>query len=409
MNKRAALLVAVLTAACVAACGNDSDDPVTLWMYPVIADEASGRTFWHKVEAGFEREYGVDLRVELQPWASRQEKLGAALMAGDGPDVVLLQTDMIPQYVADEALQPVDEVLAGSARVVPKAVTDALSVDGRAYAVPLYRTVTTTVYNRKLFAEAGVTELPRTWDEVKAAAPKLAARGVPILDYSGSTEVSLNRSFYPLLWQAGGSVFTADGTRSAFASAEGVSALRFLVDLKAMHGLPDDAATKRGDVPDDPMAAGRVAMDPVMTADDARLLAAVIGEQNTVIGLPLRDRTRATYGTPAGLSLLREAKRPDAARKLLAYLSSPAVVDELCVRSHYFPPWTENSPSSADEMSREFAQALPFASAGDSHPLARKVMGLLAPHLQAALLGTTTPERALADAAAEVDAMLRDG
>jgi len=409
MNKQAALLVAVLTAACVAACGNDSDDAVTLWMFPVIADEASGRDFWQKVEEGFERENHVDLRVELQPWASRQEKLGASLMAGDGPDVVLLQSDMIPQYVDAKALQPVDDVLANSERAISPAVVDALSVDDRSYAVPLYRTVTTTVYNRKLFAEAGVTELPQTWDEVKAAAPKLAAHGIPILDYSGSTEASLNLSFYPLLWQAGGSVFTADGTKSAFASAEGVSALRFLVDLDAMHGLPADVATRHSEPPDDAVTTGRAAMAHTMTADGARTVAAAIGARNTAIGLPLRDRTRATYGTPAGLSLLRDAKKPDEARKLLAYLMSPAVVDELCAKSHYFPPWTASSPPSTDEVDKEFAQALPFASPGDTHPLARKVMGLLAPHLQAALIGTTTPERALADAAAEVDAMLRDG
>jgi len=60
-------------------------------------------------------------------------------------------------------------------------------------------------------------------------------------------------------------------------------------------------------------------------------------------------------------------------------------------------------------VDKNFAQALPFASPGDTHPLARKVMGLLAPHLQAALIGTTTPEQALADAAKEVDAMLGSG
>jgi multiple sugar transport system substrate-binding protein len=58
-------------------------------------------------------------------------------------------------------------------------------------------------------------------------------------------------------------------------------------------------------------------------------------------------------------------------------------------------------------VDRGFAQALPFATAGDQHPQARRAMGLLAPHLQAALLGAKTPEQALRDAANEVDALLR--
>ncbi len=57
-------------------------------------------------------------------------------------------------------------------------------------------------------------------------------------------------------------------------------------------------------------------------------------------------------------------------------------------------------------MNRSFTEALPFAPAGDTHPQARKTMSLLAPHLQAALLGEKTPEQALADAAVEVDGML---
>ncbi|MEW2502714.1 extracellular solute-binding protein [Amycolatopsis sp. NPDC047767] len=406
-TKAAAVLV--LTAASLAACGGDSGDAVTLWMYPVIDDQAQSRAFWQKVESGFEREYGVDLDIELEPWAGREEKLGAALMAGDGPDVVLLQSDMIPQYVAEKTLQPVDDVLAGSERAYSPPVLDALRVAGQSYGVPLYRTVTTTVYNRKLFADAGITRLPRTWDEVEADAPKLAARGVPIVDYSGSTEEPLNLTFYPLLWQAGGHVFTADGTKSAFAGAQGVSALKFLVGLEAVHGLPDDVATKRSGVAEDAVATGRAAMSPAMTEAAARNVIAAIGAQNTVVGAPLRDRREVTFGTPGAVSLLRGTKKPAEARELLAYLTSPALVGELCADSGFFPPWPDASPPAGDDVHRSFARALPFASAGDAHPQARKVMGLLAPHLQAALLGEKTPEAALADAAEEVDALLGSG
>ncbi|WP_410572331.1 ABC transporter substrate-binding protein [Amycolatopsis sp. cmx-4-61] len=408
MRTPALLMTAVLIAAAVVACGSGDSGAVTLWMYPVITDQARSVAFWHRVETGFERESGIDLDVELQPWASRQEKLGAALVAGTGPDVVLLQPDMIPQYVGENVLLPVTDVLAGGRRPFPPRVVEALTVDGQAYGVPLYRTVTTTVYNRKLFAEAGITDLPRTWDEVEAAAPKLAAHGIPVLDYAGSTEETLNLTFYPLLWQAGGRVFTPDGRKSAFASPEGVAALRFLADLEKVHGLPPDAATKRTAVAGDAVATGRAAMAHAMTESAARGVIAAFGAQNVAIGLPLRGRSRVTFGTPGGLSLLRRAKNPDAARKLLAYLMSPSVVGELCAESGYFPPWDGSSPP-ADQVDRDFAQALPFASAGDNHPQARKVMGLLAPHVQAALLGRATPEQALADAAGEADALLGSG
>ncbi|MEU0881602.1 sugar ABC transporter substrate-binding protein [Lentzea sp. NPDC005914] len=406
--KRTAALAALSLAATLTGCGSQpGEDAVTLWMYPVIAEQAQSRAYWQRVEAGFEAEHGIKLRIELQPWATREPKLGAALMAGNGPDVVLLQPDMIPQYVEEKALLPVSDVLTGGERAYRPSAVDALTVKDQVYGLPLYQTVTTTVYNRKLFADAGITDLPDTWDEVRAAAPKLAAHGIAVLDYAGSTEETLNTTFYPLLWQAGGTVFNEEGTKSAFSSPQGVEALKFLVGLKAMGGLPPDAATKRSQLADDAVVAGRAAMAHAMVPATAREVARSIGAENTVVGAPLLGTQRVTFGQPGALSLLRKAKNPDAARKFLSYMTSRKVVEDLCVQSGYFLPWTDTSPPVVDDVDKGFAQALPAARAGDAHPKARKAMGLLSPHLQAALLGQRTPEQALSDAAEEVDALLQ--
>src|SRR5205823_7293729 len=140
--------------------------------------------------------------------------------------------------------------------------------------------------------------------------------------------------------------------------------------------LPNDAASKRSGLADHAMLARRRAMAHAMPESAAGDVIAAIGAQNVAIGLPLQNRSRVAFGTPGGLSLLRGSKNPDAARKLLAYLSAPAVVDELCAESGFFPPWEEPASPSADEVDKDFAQALPFTSAGDNHPQARKVMGL---------------------------------
>ncbi|MEU7475951.1 sugar ABC transporter substrate-binding protein [Lentzea sp. NPDC042327] len=399
-------LLAAALAFALTACGAPvTGRTVTVWLYPVIDDETASRAFWQEVERGFESSHDIDLRIQLQPWAGRQEKIGTALLSGSGPDVVLLQPDMIPQYAAQRALQPVGDVVAASGTAFRPSAVSALTVNGEVYGVPLYQTVTTTVYNRALFAQAGITELPRTWDEVRAAAPRLAARGVPVLDYAGSAEETLNITFYPLLWQAGGTVFSPDGRRSAFSSPEGVAALRFLVDLAAAGGLPADVTTRKSDIRDDPVALGKAAMSHVTTAAEARAIAAGIGADNTAVGPPLQGRVRATFGQPGALALVRTAKDTAAARTVLAHLSSREVVDALCARSDFFAPWAEVAPPQ-DALARSFLDALPYASAGDPHPQARRVMGLLAPHLQAALLGRSTPEQALADAAAEVDGLL---
>jgi multiple sugar transport system substrate-binding protein len=61
------------------------------------------------------------------------------------------------------------------------------------------------------------------------------------------------------------------------------------------------------------------------------------------------------------------------------------------------------------EASKEFAKSLQYAFPGDTHPKARQVMGVLAPHIQAALLGKEDAKTALDAAAKEANQLLGSG
>ena len=51
---------------------------------------------------------------------------------------------------------------------------------------------------------------------------------------------TLNASFYPYLWQSGGSIFNEEGTALTIDSEAGKEALQFLYDLRfTYHILPD--------------------------------------------------------------------------------------------------------------------------------------------------------------------------
>ena len=256
VNRLVVPLTAFAAAAALTACGGSGEEqssaePVTVWMYPVIADEKASTAYWSQVEKDFEAaNTDVDLRIEQQPWANRDQKLATAFSGGKGPDILLLGPDQIPQFVKTGSLEPVDQVLeADTSKFLPGALS-ALTVDGKLYGVPIYHTVTTTLYNKKLLAKAGITKPPETWAEIKAAAPKLKQAGVATLDYSASPETSLNLSFYPLLWQAGGSVFAEDGKKVAFNQAPGVEALTFIKELYDTGGIPKSSLTNTNIVAD---------------------------------------------------------------------------------------------------------------------------------------------------------------
>jgi multiple sugar transport system substrate-binding protein len=413
MKKAAAVgLVAALSLA-AAGCGSDSGSgksTVTLWMYPVIGDQAKNLAFWGKIEKDFEaKNAAIDLKIDQQPWEGRQEKVTTALVSKKGFDLVVLGPDQIPQYAQQGTVEPVDDIVApAKASFLPNSLT-ALTVSGKLYGVPIYQTITAPIYNKKLFAEAGVEKVPETLAELKEAAPKLAAKKVAVLDYPGKPEVSLNQSFYPILWANGGSVFAPDGKTVAFNGAEGVASLQYLLDLKAVGGLPENTASKSNDIEGGPLAAGKTALYHAATAGMVDQLATAIGAENVGIGLPLEGSKRVAFGIPGALVLAKHTENKDAAKKVATFLSSPEVTAALAKESGFFPARTDVTVPDQSETSKEFAKSLQYAFPGDTHPKARQVMGLIGPHIQAALLGKEDAKTALDAAAKEANTLLSSG
>ncbi|HUR05893.1 MAG TPA: sugar ABC transporter substrate-binding protein [Nonomuraea sp.] len=412
MRKTAALGLTAALALAAAGCGSSGSDKstVTLWMYPVIGDQAKSQAFWAKIEKDFEaKNTTIDVKIDQQPWEGRQEKVTTALVSKKGFDLVVLGPDQIPQYAQQGTIEAVDDVVAkDKASYLPSALT-ALTVNGKLYGVPIYQTITAPIYNKKLFAEAGVDKAPETLAELKEAAPKLAAKKVAVLDYPGKPEVSLNQSFYPILWANGGTVFAPDGKHVAFNGKEGVDSLQLLLDLKAAGGLPADAASKGNEIEGGALASGKTAMYHAATALQATQLGAAIGAENVGIGLPLEGTKRVAFGIPGALVLAKHAENKDAAKKFATYLSSPEITADLAAESGFFPARTGVTVPGQSAAATEFAKSLQYAFPGDTHPKARQVMGVIAPHIQAALLGKEDAKTALDAAAKEADALLGNG
>ncbi|MEU7004083.1 sugar ABC transporter substrate-binding protein [Nonomuraea sp. NPDC046570] len=412
MRKVAVAGLAAALGVVLAGCGSGSSDSggkstVTLWMYPVIDDQAKSRAFWDKVEKDYEaKNPTVDVKIDLQPWDGRQEKVTTALVAKKGFDLVVLGPDQIPQYAKQGTISPVDDVVAASKQsYLPNALA-ALTADGRLYGVPIYQTITAPIFNKKLFADAGITEMPDTWAEVMEAAPKLAAKKTPIFMYTGAPEVSLNLSFYPILWSNGGTVFSPDGKKAAFNGPEGVQSLQYLLDLKKIGGLPENAVTLSNTVEGSPLTQGKVGFYHAAANISAMQLGAAIGDDNVAVGLPIEGTKRVGFGIPGALILPKHAKNPEAAKKFAAYVASPEVAAGLSKESGYFPARTDAKLGELSATAKEFEKALEYAFPGDAHPLARQVMALLSPEIQSALQGKKTAKQALDDAAEQADAIL---
>ncbi len=92
-------------------------------------------------------------------------------------------------------MEPLNDVLDATAKGDSKALKDKFSqnylkmeadAEGKYYGLTYGGGVISIVYNKKMFEEAGITQLPRTSDELKAACDKLSRAGkTPLAHYTG--------------------------------------------------------------------------------------------------------------------------------------------------------------------------------------------------------------------------------
>lgn len=204
----AAVAVAGLTlgvAGCSASTSpGDADGPLTVW---VMGD--SGTNFETLVA-----DSGIDVNVVAIPWDSINEKLTTAVASGSGPDVLQIGLSKLATFAAAGALMPLDDVIGEYPGLAPENFPAGVSglstaVDGEIVSIP-WTSDTRVLFTRTdILAENGIDAPPATWDELRADAKTLAARGdgqygyyIPQWDAPLPIEMT---------WSMGGDVIDADG------------------------------------------------------------------------------------------------------------------------------------------------------------------------------------------------------
>ncbi|MFF2371628.1 ABC transporter substrate-binding protein [Agromyces sp. NPDC058110] len=127
---------------------------------------------WDALVAPFEEKTGVDVKIEGPTGQSVAESFPSLLAAGTAPDVI---ESIFP--TADTAPEILD--LTDQPWVADTPMVDTYSTDGMTNVVGVGTQAQSVLYyNKDLFAAAGITETPTTWDEFDAALKALADSGV---------------------------------------------------------------------------------------------------------------------------------------------------------------------------------------------------------------------------------------
>src|ERR1700761_8558233 len=241
MNKKFARRIsgaafAAAAALALAACsssassgGSSSGGTTTLKL--VVANYGTGPSndsakYWGTIVTAFEKVHpNIKVDVTTISWTNFDSEVQTMIQNKDYPDIT--EGDYFSNYATDGLLYPASDVLSDPGNLL-QTFTASDSVNGVQYGMPFTTSSRTLFYNKKLFAQAGITSAPQTWAEIETDAAKITKLGdigfgLPL----GSEEAQAES----LLWMLGdGGGYQTDG-KYTINSAANVKAFTFLKGL----------------------------------------------------------------------------------------------------------------------------------------------------------------------------------
>ncbi|MFI9365630.1 extracellular solute-binding protein [Kitasatospora sp. NPDC053057] len=198
MDKRVLALVSAcaLGALALTSCGSggsgggggtDADGKVTLKL--VAADYGdkesnSSKAYWNKLATAFTTA-NPDIKVDVQVvnWNDIDKQVKTMIQSGNVPDV--LQTGGYADKVADDLLYKAEDVLSPGTRAdLIDSFAKAGQVKGVQYGIPFVSSARALFYNKALFQQAGITQPPTSWEELRKDAEQLKAKVPGVTPYA---------------------------------------------------------------------------------------------------------------------------------------------------------------------------------------------------------------------------------
>ncbi len=362
----------------------------------------------------------IEVTLEFRDWATQRESLISAVVVGEGPDLIRVHHKYSVEFGANGSLYPL-ESFADFPEVRERILEtgwEHVAHEGRHYGIPELILPFVMGVNKAILREHEI-EVPRTWEEMLAIAPKLKERGIHVFTMPGGLNQDTAYIFLPFLYAAGGRVLDGEMPRAAFDGPAGVAALRFLVGMHRQGFMPEAVAAYAYQESAAHWSTGAAAFS-------------VEGPwfQNMVVenyGFDLDDLGLAPLPGPAEppgphpprtaidvvmVSIMSYTEAPEA-----AWTAAKALrVDD--------PVWLQPSSAMggfpalkaayAPGVESDFIDHHVMAEAGrrglgwPGHPAVTEIQNHLASAVNKAFTGTLSPRRALEEAAADVNAILAD-
>jgi multiple sugar transport system substrate-binding protein len=401
------LLAAVLLACSSASAGNKTT--LRIWAMGREGEVLS------QLIPGFEKEH-PEIHVEVQqiPWTAAHEKLLTAYVGESTPDIAMLGNTWVPEFVALNALEPLDAYVNRSREVRRSDFFDGIwktnVVNGKTYGIPWYVDTRLIFYRSDLLAKAGYREFPATWADWITAMKKIKAqmseRQFPLL-------MPTNEWPQPVIFALDeGSPILRDGGRyGAFQQTAFRRGFDFYLGIYRQ-GLASPVSTSQVSNLFQEFERGNIAMfisGPWYIGEMKTRLDSSMQKNWMTAPMPGINGPGASLAGGSSLSLFSASNHKKEAWAVMEYLSRPEVQVEFYKLTGDLPPrksaWQDTALAN-NKYSRAFRDQLERVLPTPQVPEWEEIATTIFEHGEHAIRKTQTVDETLAALDKDVNAML---
>lgn len=364
------------------------------------------------VATAAEKQLNIRLTINLRPGGPEGENLvKTRLVAGDMDDINFFNSGSL--YLA---LNPAKHFLDLTNEPYMKKVIDSfkstVSVDGKVYAAPAEAIMAGGwLYNKKVYAALGL-KVPKTWAELMANCEKIKAAGkaAVIASYKDdwTSQLLVLADYYNV--QAAYPKFAADYTAHKAGFSTVPAALRGFEKLQEVQ--------KRGFLNKDPLATtydeammmllnGDGAHYPMLTFAFSNLKNLGPDKVNDIgfFAQPgeTADKNGLTIWMPAGLSIYKNGKNVEAAKKWLAFYLSPEGYAAYMSAQKPSGPFAVSGVALPDDILPGVKDMLPYVDSGKTAPALEFLSPIKGPNLPQICVQTGISLKSPLESAKEYD------
>jgi multiple sugar transport system substrate-binding protein len=247
----AALAVAgtLALAACSSGGGSSASGSGTTTLKLVVADYGTGPSnasakYWDGIVTAFEKVHpNIKVNVTSIAWTNFDQQVQTMIQNKQYPDIT--EGDYFSNYAQDGLLYSASDVLSDPGNLLQTFKAQG-TYNGVQYGMPFTTSSRTLFYNKKLFAQAGITSAPQTWADVETDAAKITKMGDVGFGLPLGAEEAQAES---LLWMLGdGGGYQTDG-KYTINSTPNVAAFTFLKGMvSAKDTEPNPGTVNRTDL-----------------------------------------------------------------------------------------------------------------------------------------------------------------